>query len=189
MKDKAALRKAYKQARLALTEAEFAGKSAEIYARLLPWLANQSARGIHVYMPIEKHREVNTKPILEAIWSNPKQLAITSISDFFQLSMQSFLIHPDTEFQKDAWGIPSPIGAEGVAEKAIDIVIIPLLAFDLQGYRLGYGKGFYDRFLKICRKDVLKVGISLFEPEDSLPVDPHDVKMDFCFTPSQLFEF
>ena len=76
-------------------------------------------------------------------------------------SMLHFLQDDEMYFEKNQYGIPEPIGGVTVDEKDIDIVFIPLLAFDELGNRVGYGKGYYDRFLSKCRKDVLKIGLSL----------------------------
>lgn len=70
------------------------------------------------------------------------------------------------------------------------MVLIPLLAFDKKGYRVGYGKGFYDRFLADCRPDVVKVGLSVFEPIDEIAdLNEFDIKMDFCITPNRVWQF
>lgn len=70
------------------------------------------------------------------------------------------------------------------------MVLIPLLAFDKNGYRVGYGKGFYDRFLAECRPDVVKVGLSVFEPIDEITdLNEFDIKMDFCITPNRVWQF
>ncbi|MGC4022748.1 MAG: 5-formyltetrahydrofolate cyclo-ligase, partial [Cyclobacteriaceae bacterium] len=75
------------------------------------------------------------------------------------------------------------------AEK-IDIVIVPLLAFDAAGNRVGYGKGFYDQFLKTCRKDCKKIGLSLFEAsQDLISNEEHDVKLDYAITPKGVTSF
>ncbi|HSK11967.1 MAG TPA: 5-formyltetrahydrofolate cyclo-ligase, partial [Phnomibacter sp.] len=72
----------------------------------------------------------------------------------------------------------------------IDVILVPLLAFDEQGHRLGYGKGFYDRFLKDCRPDALKIGLSWFEAETALPeIGAHDVPLNYCVTPHRLYVF
>jgi 5-formyltetrahydrofolate cyclo-ligase len=57
------------------------------------------------------------------------------------------------------------------------------------GNRIGYGKGFYDRFLNTCRKDVIKVGLSIFEAEEKIDAESFDVPLDFCVTTKQLYAF
>jgi 5-formyltetrahydrofolate cyclo-ligase len=69
------------------------------------------------------------------------------------------------------------------------MILVPLLTFDLLGHRIGYGKGYYDRFLKLCRPTAQKIGISLFDPEDQLPAEDYDIKLTQVITPSQFYSF
>ena len=71
----------------------------------------------------------------------------------------------------------------------IDVVILPLLAYDLEGNRIGYGKGFYDNFISNLELEPLKIGISYFSPEKSLESNNHDINLDYCITPNQIFSF
>ena len=104
--------------------------------------------------------------------------------------MLHFLQDDEMFFEKNQYGIPEPTGGVAVRERDIDIVFIPLLAFDKSGNRVGYGKGYYDRFLSKCRKDVLKIGLSFFPPVDSIEdVDFFDKKLDFCITPERVYAF
>lgn len=72
----------------------------------------------------------------------------------------------------------------------IDMVLVPLLAFDKMGNRVGYGKGFYDRFLAECKISCKRIGISFFDPIEKIEeVDGNDISLTDCLTPSQLFNF
>jgi 5-formyltetrahydrofolate cyclo-ligase len=94
------------------------------------------------------------------------------------------------ELIKNQYGIDEPKSGNQVTENEIDMVLIPLLAFDRKGYRVGFGKGYYDKFLSRCRKDVLKVGLSFFEPVDAIEdITGYDIPMDFCITPKENFIF
>ena len=72
----------------------------------------------------------------------------------------------------------------------IDVVFVPLLAFDKLGHRVGYGKGFYDKFLRGCRPKIIKIGLSFFEIEKPIE-DTHlnDVNLDYCVTPKHIYMF
>lgn len=95
-----------------------------------------------------------------------------------------------TDFDKNDWDIPEPKDGAEIAVRKIDVVFLPLLAFDVRGHRVGYGKGFYDRFLGECREDVVKVGLSLFQAELLIEdVDEHDIPMDYCVTPNKTYFF
>ncbi|MEO5985202.1 MAG: 5-formyltetrahydrofolate cyclo-ligase [Ferruginibacter sp.] len=96
----------------------------------------------------------------------------------------------NTTFTDNVFGIEEPSAGYELDAQEIDIVIVPLLAFDLKGYRVGYGKGYYDRFLKLCRQDVVKAGFSFFAPEQLIDdIDQHDIPLDVCFTPEQTYTF
>ena len=70
------------------------------------------------------------------------------------------------------------------------MVLVPLLCFDENGYRVGYGKGFYDRYLKQMNSKTIKIGLSLFPPVKLITdTSDWDVKLDFCITPEQIFKF
>ena len=90
----------------------------------------------------------------------------------------------DTETDRNEWLIPEPVEGEIIAPAEIDMVLLPGLCYDRQGHRVGYGKGYYDRFLKTCRPDCVKVGLSYFEPiEEITDVHDGDVMLDFVVTP------
>ncbi len=88
------------------------------------------------------------------------------------------------------YGIPEPINGNILEPMEIDIVFVPLLAFDEKGFRVGYGKGYYDRYLSRCRKDIFKIGFSFFEAEPVIEdIDNYDVPLNLCITPLNVYEF
>jgi 5-formyltetrahydrofolate cyclo-ligase len=106
--------------------------------------------------------------------------------------MSHYLLTKDTVFEENKWKIsePSTVGNLRSSVFSIDLVLIPLLCFDKKGYRVGYGKGYYDRFLTECRPDVLKIGLSIFEPIDEIiDVTEFDIKMNYCITPNKIWSF
>ena len=105
-------------------------------------------------------------------------------------SMHCVAVTDDTLFDTNRYGIDEPIDGKQVLPEAIDWVLLPLLAFDRRGYRVGYGKGYYDKFLKECRDDVVKIGFSFFGPVDRISnVNRHDERMDYCITPDDIYRF
>ncbi len=78
--------------------------------------------------------------------------------------MQHFVWDEDTTLIENALGIPEPDNGVQVLPGQIDVVFVPLLAFDSAGHRVGYGKGMYDGFLRKCKPDVLAIGLSMFQP-------------------------
>ncbi len=96
----------------------------------------------------------------------------------------------NTIFKTNVFGIEEPSAGKKLNAMDIDLVIVPLLAFDLKGYRVGYGKGYYDRFLKQCRKNTVKAGFSFFEPVQLIDdIDQYDIPLDVCFTPEKTYSF
>ena len=95
------------------------------------------------------------------------------------------------DWSSDVCSSDLPVDGISVPVEKIDVVFIPLLAFDQKGHRVGYGKGFYDTFLARCRPRTLKVGLSLFEPELGNIEDVHekDIALDYGVTPNKVYTF
>lgn len=143
----------------------------------------------HIFLPIEEHKEVNTEFILNILHSKDKEIVISK-SDFETTSMTHFLLTDNTKIKKNEYNIPEPINGLTVPAEMIDVVFVPLLAYDKQGNRVGYGKGFYDKFLSECKPNVVKIGLSFFEPEEIIEdTFEKDVKLDFCVNTKKVFSF
>ena len=112
------------------------------------------------------------------------------ITDLGNNTMQAILVNDETVFHTNRLGITEPTEGEVVHPERIDIVFVPLLVADQQGARVGYGKGFYDRYLAQCRPDIMKIGLSYFDPVDKID-DTHafDVSLNYCITPDHIYEF
>jgi 5-formyltetrahydrofolate cyclo-ligase len=143
------------------------------------------------YWPIAAFNEINTHTITDFIeFRNPGIHIAYPVTDFITHKMTAILTDEDTEFSENMYRITEPIATEKISPELIDIVLVPLLAFDPRGYRVGYGKGFYDRFLADCKKDVIKIGLSYFEPIDTITdTDANDIKLDHCITPDKIYDF
>ncbi len=112
------------------------------------------------------------------------------VSDFTTNLMQAKIINEDTVYSTNQYGITEPKEGETINPIDIDLIFVPLLAYDKKGYRVGYGKGFYDRFLNQCREDVVLMGFSYFEPVDLITdANEFDIPLNFCLTPSTVHEF
>ncbi|MBV9241520.1 MAG: 5-formyltetrahydrofolate cyclo-ligase, partial [Acidobacteria bacterium] len=95
-----------------------------------------------------------------------------------------------SDLVENKWGIREPDGEQTASPDEFDIVLVPLLAFDSFGHRVGYGKGYYDRFLSLCRPDCLKIGLCAFAAETKIEdIHPGDIKLDLCLTPDEGFAF
>ncbi|MGJ1432215.1 5-formyltetrahydrofolate cyclo-ligase [Sphingobacterium spiritivorum] len=145
----------------------------------------------HVYLPISRNQEPDTLLFISWIQDTfPSVRLVISQSHAEDRSMSHYLLDNTTTYVENKWGIPEPVSGTPVDEKLLDMVLIPLLICDRTGNRVGYGKGFYDRFLKKCRPDVQKIGLSFFEPVEKITdVDPYDIALDCCITPQHIIYF
>ena len=145
------------------------------------------------FLPITRRNEVDTWPIIHRIWQDfPRVRVAVPITDTTSGQLTHFIITPETPLIENRWGIPEPEPGRcpAIGSEQVDVVLVPLLLFDRLGHRVGYGKGYYDRFLAECRPDCLKIGLSLFEPVDQIEgVEPTDVQMDACMTFNAVFQF
>ena len=115
---------------------------------------------------------------------------IISKTDFNARNRTHFLLTDKTKIKKNEYNIPKPVDGIEIPFTKIDVVFVPLLAFDEKGNRVGYGKGFYDAFLSECKPDVIKIGLSLFEPEELITdVFEGDIRLDYCVTPNSIHWF
>ncbi len=141
----------------------------------------------HIYLSIKEKNEVDTMPIIN-ILNNKKKKVLIPKSDFNNTTMKSFLLNDNTVLKKNNYGITEPINNEEFLGR-IDVIFIPLVAYDLIGNRVGYGKGFYDKFLRNQNNKILRIGLSFFNPEKRIKIDEHDENLDFCITPNRIFSF
>ncbi|HEX8545976.1 MAG TPA: 5-formyltetrahydrofolate cyclo-ligase [Cytophagaceae bacterium] len=150
-----------------------------------------STKIIHCYLPIAAKREVDTLILINRIFEVwPDSTIVVPKSNMLTCDIENYIFTKDSEVILNAWNIPEPVACEFCTPAMIDYVITPLLAYDEKGNRVGYGKGFYDRFFAKCRKDVIKVGLCFFEPTAAIDdVDAHDVRLDYCVTPDRVYRF
>ncbi|WP_452220026.1 5-formyltetrahydrofolate cyclo-ligase [Lacinutrix salivirga] len=143
----------------------------------------------HIFLSIETQKEVNTDYILNILSGKDKNIVVSK-SDFETGLLHNFLLNDATKLSLNAYNIPEPVNGIPIANKTVEVVFIPLLAFDLKGNRVGYGKGFYDKFLATCKPETIKIGLSFFEAEDSL-IDTlsTDIPLHYCVTPKRLYTF
>jgi 5-formyltetrahydrofolate cyclo-ligase len=148
---------------------------------------------IMTYAPIEKLNEFNPQLITDyCYFKNPNQQLLYPLMYEVEKEneMIAVLVNDDTVFEQNEYGIDEPADGLDVEPSAIDMIIVPLLCFNTQGYRVGYGKGYYDRFLKHCRPDCIKIGFSYFDPVELIEdISEFDVPLDYCITHEKIYEF
>ncbi len=112
------------------------------------------------------------------------------VTNFSTTSLQAIAIYEDTDFALNEFQITEPVNGNIIEPHDIDLVFVPMLICDANGYRVGYGKGFYDRYLLQCREDIIKISFSYFEPIEKIDDrNDYDVPVDYCITPDLIYEF
>ncbi len=176
------LRKLYKQKRKELTKSEIENLQQNIYTQILKTDFSDS-NIIHIFLSIEKQKEINTYPIIDFLVSINKTIIISK-SDFTSNTLQHYVFDESTILEINNYGIPEPINAQQIDVKEIDLVFVPLLISDKQNYRVGYGKGFYDRFLSECKSNVKTIGLNFFKPIDKInDKNEFDIPLDKIIYP------
>ncbi len=186
--NKKELRKKYKELRQQLSDDTRVDMSLAIANRMLQ-LEVWDKTYYHLFLTIEEQKEVDTEFILQLLAGKDKEIVVSK-SDFDTFEMIHFLLTDNTKFRTNAYNIPEPVTGLEVPVSKIDVVFVPLLAFDVKGNRVGYGKGFYDKFLSKCTAEVIKIGLSFFEAETEISdANESDIRLDFCVTPDRIYTF
>jgi len=184
------LRKLYKEKRSQLTFQQ-AEKYNDLILINFQQLQLPFISCMHTYLSSEKLMEPDTSAIMRYLqFKNPGLTVLAPKVDFASGKMQHLHFHEEAELAENEYGILEPISNAFLDAEEIDLVVVPLLAFDKNGFRVGYGKGHYDMFLATCRKDVIKIGVSFFEPVDTIgDIDQFDIALNYCITPENVFKF
>jgi 5-formyltetrahydrofolate cyclo-ligase len=185
---KTEIRKDILQKRMNLTSEKIIQNSESIKLLLIKNF-NFTNQNIHIYLPIIKKKEIDTFPIINFYKKNNCTIVLSK-SNFSNSTLTNYIWDDYTELVENEYGILEPINGEEINVNEIKIVLIPLLSFDIKGNRLGYGKGFYDRFLSTLSENCIKIGLSHFEANETLlPIDKYDIRLDYCITPNRLYSF
>ncbi len=186
---KSALRKKYLALRQQISYEDISKMSKQITKYFFEFLENHPCHCVHVFLPMESKKEIDTWQIIHKLWKDfPQIKTATSQTNFENTTLDHFFIDTNTKLIRNAWGISEPLAdAQACDPTQIDLVLVPLLIFDVQGHRVGYGKGFYDRFLATCSKKTHTIGLSLFEAISEIEgIETHDVPLKVVITPSKI---
>ena len=185
--NKSILRKEALAKRNALTEHHLAELNESLLAQFKT-LDFSTINTLHIFLPIIAKKEPNTFLLIEWLQENhPEIQIIVPKANFDTNLMHNYVFTKKTKLINNQYHIPEPKDGAEFLEKP-DVVIIPLLAFDKKGYRVGYGKGFYDRFLQNINTQ--KIGLSFFIfTEQIIDVHLNDICLDKCITPEQIYTF
>lgn len=186
--NKKELRSKYKSLRSQLSENDIDTKSLAIANQLL-MLPIWTKTYFHIFLHIAEQKEVDTELILHLLSGKDKEIVVSK-TDFNSIKMAHFLLTDNTKIQKNEYNIPEPVDGIEVSINKLQVVFVPLLAYDNQGHRVGYGKGFYDKFLGECSSETIKIGLSFFDPEEAITdVHKDDIGLNYCITPDTIHTF
>jgi 5-formyltetrahydrofolate cyclo-ligase len=181
------LRKVYRNKRKSLSFETIQSQSLKISNKVLQ-MKIWSFSYYHIFLTITESKEIDTSYLLTLLQGKDKNVIVPkAVTDN---ELENYLLTDNTLLKKNKWNIPEPMDGILINEKQIEVVFVPLLVFDKKGNRVGYGKGFYDTFLNKCNTDVLKIGLSFFEPEEKIDdITKNDVPLDYCITPEKVYKF
>lgn len=188
---KETLRRQFLAKRKELEAVTLKNKTQAIVEAFLRYFDFNQINSLHLFLPILQNNEMNTYLIVEAIRQNYPHITIIIPKSHPKTGeMSNYVLTPTTILVENKWHIPEPVEGQLFPTNLIDMVILPLICFDQRGFRVGYGKGFYDRFLAQCRREIVKVGLSLLPPVEQIEdIHQWDVKMDFCVTAEKIWQF
>lgn len=183
------LRSLYLQKRMALSPKELEDISESVCHNLFSTFQLE-AKKVSLFLPIESKKEINTYKIWEKALSFDTQVAVPK-TNMETLEMKHHLLETKDQLEVVQYGIPEPKSGRVVAAEHFDYIFVPLLAIDSRGYRVGYGKGIYDKYLKKCSPRCKIIGLSHFDELIEEVIDTHenDVKLDMCITPNNIHRF
>jgi len=190
MMTKALLRSTYLEKRKTITEPDRARLDDLLLIQLqrIPLLQVQT---LFSYIPMEHMAEPNTYFFTRYLETVVPQLQTAyPVTDLNNSTMQAYLTDEYTEFVKNRFGIIEPVSETIITPQQIDLVFVPLLVADEQGYRVGFGKGIYDKYLAQCRPDTLKIGFCYFDPVPAISdIHENDIPLDILITPHNTVVF
>ena len=144
---------------------------------------------VSIYLTIADKNEIDTQLVISCI-QNQGGIPVVPKANFLSGELTHYLYEGTEQLEVNEYGIPEPNYGKAINANQLDLVIVPLLIFDRLGNRVGYGKGFYDRFLQECNPSTLKIGLCDFEPVDHITdVNNQDIALDFCITPKKTYSF
>ncbi|MBO9617990.1 MAG: 5-formyltetrahydrofolate cyclo-ligase [Niabella sp.] len=154
-------------------------------------LALPPVHAVLTYAAMEGKKEVSTDALLGYLeFRNPGMQIAYPVFDQQKGIMNAIRITETTFFEVNNLGISEPENGQAAAPESFDLILVPLLGFDEAGFRVGYGRGVYDRYLKLARPDAIKIGLSYFEPIPKIEdTDEFDIPLNYCITPQEIYEF
>lgn len=182
MASKQVLREIYLSKRLFLSEQEWALRNQSIIKQVISLIEDKNYRYIHTFLPIHQKREIDTYQFISH-YKNKEEVQFVIPKTEKGNLMSHYVYDSQCTVEANKWGIPEPIKGDLADISKIDLVLVPLIIADKLGQRIGYGKGYYDRFLTSIPQ-AKKVGVSLLPLLDEiLFVEGNDISLDLTIYP------
>lgn len=178
------LREKYKNLRSQLSNSDLEKISQNICKKLLTQFSLKNKK-VSVFIPISKFNEINTWLIIDNIKADFYLPVINEKDELKQIQFEG-----KHQLKQNTWGILEPQFGNEINPKELDIVLVPLLTINKNGKRVGYGKGYYDKFLARCKPDCLFIGLYQFdELEEIDDLHESDIALHYCVSPTRLIKF
>ena len=182
------LRNILKSERNNLSKTEIENISQAVIKHLLRGFKWQGTL-VNIFLPIQKNKELNLYPLIEKI-ALLKGTVTLNRTNFTTKEMTPIHYQSDLQIKKNEYGIPEPVNGVEIEINEIDVVIVPMLGFNANGHRLGYGGGFYDRFLSQTKAACIKIGVChTAEPITIQNIENTDISLDFLISPNGIRQF
>lgn len=184
---KTILRSLYISKRNALSEKDYNKKNKDIANLFLNHFILSREAKIHIYLSKNEDREVDTWTIIHELQKKKINISVPKIKNN---DIKNCILASNAILKKNKWGIEEPVRCKILDPKEIEIIIIPALICDSRGYRIGYGGGYYDRFLKECNSNTKKIVLNFFEPIYKVDdICQYDIPVNYCVTPDKIINF
>lgn len=183
---KAEARKYYRTLRKSFSKEEVTNLSSQIFKHIQQFDFS-TEQTFHIFLPIEKNNEINTYPIIDWLFQQKKDVILPLVVGEDMINCK---VEKGVKTTLNSLHIPEPIHYTEVDSSTIDVIFIPMFIADKQGNRVGYGGGYYDKFLARCRPNSKKIGLTYFRPIERID-DAYfgDFPLDFCITPEGIESF
>jgi len=172
--------------RKSFSHEELQEKNSKIFEKLFSLQEFSSANNIGVYISFKN--EVGTRKIIEKLLSENKNV-FAPVMDFGNEHFSYAKLSSLENLTENKYGVSEPKEKEFVEASKIDVFLVPGAAFDKRGYRIGWGKGYYDKFFNKNNPTGKKIGLFFeFQLIKEVPVEEFDVKMDYIVTEKEIYK-
>ena len=188
---KAELRKFYLNERLSLSDKDLAQFNRDICDNFFSQISLKEIRVVHSFITMDNTKEPDTWIIINRLQKNYTDIRISVPKiNVDSRSIENFYYENPAQLKPNAWGIREPEYGEPTLTEDIDLVLVPMLIADQYGHRVGYGKGFYDKFLATCNASCVPVGLCFYEPVLRIDdIQDWDMPLKYCVTPVKVHHF